>query len=153
MGAAWNTAFALCLFREKNKIGFIKAFSDSPEAFCRESSQLERILKILSLRVVHFLPRFHTAVERTLKHETQPTTIEITPAITDAMQSIQTCVMNMIRKGLLHLKRLQHVDLSSLTLDECCFKKSWEARVQALLDPVWSTLSKQYKRLIQVRIT
>lgn len=148
-GTAWNTAFAVNLYREKNKAGFIKAFSDAPEAFSRETSQLEHVLKTLTLRIVHLFPRFDATVEQTLSPESQPTTLEITPMVTDAMRDIQISVVNMIRKGLMHLKRLQQVDLSQLTLDECCFKKSWETRIQTLVDPIWGSLPKQYKRLIQ----
>ena len=50
-------AFIVRLFREKNKTGFVKAFSDQPEHITSGFSPLKNIMKELQLRNVHIYPR------------------------------------------------------------------------------------------------
>ena len=50
-------AFIVRLYREKNKKGFLKAFSDQPEHITSGLSPLKNIMKELQLRTVHIYPR------------------------------------------------------------------------------------------------
>lgn len=50
-------AFIVRLYREKNKNGFLKAFSDQPEHITSGLSPLRTIMKELHLRTVHIYPR------------------------------------------------------------------------------------------------
>ena len=50
-------AFVVRLYREKNKDGFLKAFSDQPEYITSGISPLRKVLKELQLRNVHIYPR------------------------------------------------------------------------------------------------
>ena len=50
-------AFIVRLYREKNKKGFLKAFSDQPEHITSGMSPLRTIMKELQLRTVHIYPR------------------------------------------------------------------------------------------------
>ena len=50
-------AFIVRLYREKNKKGFLKAFSDQPEHITSGMSPLRTIMKELHLRTVHIYPR------------------------------------------------------------------------------------------------
>ena len=50
-------AFIVRLYREKNKNGFLKAFSDQPEHITSGMSPLRTIMKELQLRTVHIYPR------------------------------------------------------------------------------------------------
>ena len=50
-------AFIVRLYREKNKIGFLKAFTDQPERITSGLSPLKNIMKELQLRKVHIYPR------------------------------------------------------------------------------------------------
>ena len=52
-----NEAFIVRLFREKNKNGFIKAFTDQPEHVTSGLSPLKNVMKELQLRRVHLYPR------------------------------------------------------------------------------------------------
>lgn len=51
-------AFVIRLFREKNKQGFVKAFTDQPEHITSGLSPLKNIMKELQLRRVHIYPRY-----------------------------------------------------------------------------------------------
>lgn len=52
-----SDAFIARLYREKNKKGFLKAFSDQPERITSGLSPLRTIMKELQLRTVHIYPR------------------------------------------------------------------------------------------------
>jgi DNA excision repair protein ERCC-4 len=145
-----NTLFAVKLVREENQTAFLKAFSDVPEGFTREISHIDRVLKDLFLQEIHLCHRSDTSVDASLTMSHQPITFQVTPPITKAMQDIQINIIELLKKGLLHLKRLPLVDLSELNLDECCFKRGWDAVLYRLLEPVWGQLSRRYKQMIQV---
>ncbi|CAB4012674.1 DNA repair endonuclease XPF, partial [Paramuricea clavata] len=49
-------AFILRLYRENNKTGFIKAFSDAPEAFTAGFSKVERVMKNLFVKKLYLWP-------------------------------------------------------------------------------------------------
>lgn len=58
------------LFRQKNKDGFIKAFSDNPVALVGGFSKLEKVMKCLFVAKVFLWPRFQSNVIDTLsKHK------------------------------------------------------------------------------------
>ena len=50
-------AFVIRLYREKNREGFVKAFTDQPEHITSGLSPLKTIMKELQLRRVHIFPR------------------------------------------------------------------------------------------------
>jgi DNA excision repair protein ERCC-4 len=50
-------AFILRLFRNENKEGFIRAFSDEPESFANGIWKLEKSMKTLYQRHVYLWPR------------------------------------------------------------------------------------------------
>jgi DNA excision repair protein ERCC-4 len=63
-------AFILRLYRERNKTGFIKALSNSPQMFVGGFCQVERIMKNLFVRKLYLWPRFHVTVCASLdKHK------------------------------------------------------------------------------------
>ncbi|XP_020615692.1 DNA repair endonuclease XPF-like [Orbicella faveolata] len=53
-------AFILRLYRENNKNGFIKAFSDNPQAFTTGFFQVEKVMKNLFVRKLYLWPRYAT---------------------------------------------------------------------------------------------
>lgn len=50
-------AFIVRLFREKNRDGFVKAFTDQPEHITSGMSPLKNVMKELQLRRAHLYPR------------------------------------------------------------------------------------------------
>lgn len=46
-------AFILRLYKQKNREGFVRALCDAPEAFSRDFSSVERVMKVLYVTKVH----------------------------------------------------------------------------------------------------
>ena len=88
-------SFILRLYRQKNKTGFIKAFSGSPVSFSQSFCQVERVMKNLFLRHLHLWPRYHSTVTSVLA-SCQPQVVEIHLQLTAMMQDIQTAVLDLI---------------------------------------------------------
>ncbi|XP_053990114.1 uncharacterized protein LOC128882524 isoform X2 [Hylaeus volcanicus] len=119
-----NTLFAVKLIREENQTAFLKAFSDLPEGFNRETSHIDRVLKDLFLQEIHLCHRSDPDVDASLTMPHQPITFQVTPPVTKAMQDIQANIIELIKKG-------------------------WDALLYRLLEPVWDQLSRRYKQMIQ----
>ena len=96
-------SFILRLYRQKNKTGFIKAFSGSPVSFSQGFCQVERVMKNLFLRHLHLWPRYHSTVTSVLA-SCQPQVVEIHLQLTAMMQDIQTAVLDLISFTLKVLK-------------------------------------------------
>ena len=60
-------AFILRIYRQKNKVGFLKAFSDNPEAFTVGFSPLATMMRNMFLRKTSLWPRFHMHVAQSLE--------------------------------------------------------------------------------------
>ena len=69
-------SFILRLYRQKNKKGFIKAFSGSPVSFTAGFCKVERVMKNLMVRHLHLWPRFQATVSDVLSAN-QPEVVEI----------------------------------------------------------------------------
>lgn len=93
--------FALELYREQNNVGFIRAFSESPESFLG-INRLGRALRNLQLRKAFMWPRFHVSVMESFKPEVE--TIEIHINQTEEMQMIQCCILTLMQQILNDLK-------------------------------------------------
>ncbi|CAJ0872632.1 16732_t:CDS:2, partial [Entrophospora sp. SA101] len=52
-----------------SRLGFIKAFSDSPETFVSGFSPLQTTLQLLQLRKAFLWPRFHVLVRECLEEK------------------------------------------------------------------------------------
>ena len=98
-------SFILRLYREKNKKGFIKAFSGSPTSFTSGFCQVSRVMRTLFVRNLYLWPRFHANVVESLK-EVTPEVIELHVDMTGAMQTIQTAILDLMNFTLQELKRL-----------------------------------------------
>ena len=62
--------FIMRLYRQKNRDGFIKAFTDNPVALVGGYGKLPRVMKALYVGKVFLWPRFHSSVAACLeKHK------------------------------------------------------------------------------------
>ena len=155
-------SFILRLYRQKNKTGFIKAFSGSPVSFSQGFCQVERVMKNLFLRHLHLWPRYHSTVSSVLA-SCQPQVVEIHLQLTAMMQDIQTAVLDLISFTLkvlkpvlctLHthilkeVKRLNpNLNSEELTVENS-MSKSFHKILQRELDPVWHQLSGKSRQLV-----
>lgn len=141
-------AFILRLYRQKNKKGFIKAFSSSPVSFTRGFSQVTRVMKSLYVRHLFLWPRFHATIQSTLK-ENQPDVIELRLPLTPYMVTIQTAILDLIHFSVKELRRINpSLDLDEMTVENAlskCFKKI----IKFQLEPVWHQLSGKTKQLVE----
>jgi len=125
-------AFIVRLFREKNKKGFVKAFTDQPEHITSGLSPLKNIMKELQLRNVHIYPRsalplpffvtttknpsrFHEDIKQTLERR-QADVIELSQPLTEPMADIHHAIIQCMSTTLSELKRSNTTVCSRLTL-------------------------------------
>lgn len=143
---AYQEAFALRLYRQNNKTGFIKAFTNSSLAFTVGYMQVERVMKTLFVKKLYLWPRFHATVNNCLS-EHKSDVIELHVGITPKMQNIQTALLDIINYIVKELKRLnKHLDLDDLTVENVIAKK-FHKQIHAQLDPIWHQLSSTTKQL------
>ncbi|XP_060818768.1 DNA repair endonuclease XPF isoform X2 [Bombus pascuorum] len=102
---SYQEAFALRLYRQHNKTGFIKAFTNSALAFTVGFMQVERIMKALFVKKLFLWPRFHTLVNNSLE-KNKPDVIELHIKITPKMLNIQTSLLDIMNYIIKELKRL-----------------------------------------------
>ncbi|KAF0302752.1 DNA repair endonuclease XPF [Amphibalanus amphitrite] len=139
-------AFILRLYRQKNKTGFIKAFSSSPLSFTSGFCQVQRVMRNLFVRNLYLWPRFHLQVNQTLK-ECAPEVVEIRLKMTPLMMSIQTALLDLINITCKEFRRLNpSLDWDSLTA-ETVLSRSFHKVTRHRLDPVWNQLSARTRQL------
>ncbi|KAH8235738.1 hypothetical protein KR032_006560, partial [Drosophila birchii] len=140
-------AFALRLYRQKNKTGFVKAFSSSPEAFTIGYSHIERTMRNLFVKNLYIWPRFHATVRGAL-HPWQAQTIELHVPLSQSMTSIQTHILDIMNFLVREIKRINRtVDMEAVTVENCVTKK-FHKILQAQLDCIWHQLNSQTKLIV-----
>ncbi|BET02202.1 ERHypothetical proteinypothetical protein [Nesidiocoris tenuis] len=140
-------AFSLRLFRQKNRTGFINAFSQSPQTFSSGIMKLERIMKTLFVTELNLWPRFHAVVNASLK-ERQPQVIELNLELSSYMSTIQTSVLDCVHFCTKEIKRINpSLDTEDITAENALSKQFYKL-LQSKLDPIWNQLSSRTKQLI-----
>jgi DNA excision repair protein ERCC-4 len=98
-----SEAFILRLYREENKAGFIKAFTDRPDALVNGIGKLERLCKSLLVRNVHAWPRFHVHVAESIN--VQVDLVELRVGMTSRMVEIQALLLECLGACLTEVKK------------------------------------------------
>ncbi|KAK9236723.1 hypothetical protein V1525DRAFT_406053 [Lipomyces kononenkoae] len=154
--ATSQEAFILRLFREKNKSGFIKAFSDMPESFTTGFSPLTNMLKHMFLRKASLWPRFQVLVAESLEQDTTThnklkDVIEVSVSLTPSMREIQTAVLECVDICLRELRR-SNSSILDLEDDEWAVENAlhtnFDVRIRRQLDPVWHRLSYKSRQMV-----
>ncbi|XP_059178554.1 DNA repair endonuclease XPF-like isoform X2 [Physella acuta] len=140
-------AFILRLYRQKNKTGFIKAFTDNPESFTSGFCHVERIMKTLFVKKLFLWPRFHASIVSTFKKH-QVNVIEIHLQMTTAMTACQTALLDLINACINELKRSNPgIDTDEITVENA-LSKAFELLIRLQLEPVWHQLSSKTRQLV-----
>ncbi|XP_025904852.1 DNA repair endonuclease XPF [Nothoprocta perdicaria] len=141
-------AFILRLYRQKNKQGFIKAFTDNAVAFNTGFCHVERVMRSLFVRKLYLWPRFHIAVNSFLeKHK--PEVVEIHVSMTPKMLAIQTSILDILNACLRELKRYNPaLEVEDLSLENA-IGKPFDKTIRHYLDPLWHQLGAKTKSLVQ----
>ncbi|XP_047530253.1 DNA repair endonuclease XPF [Vanessa atalanta] len=141
-------AFVLRLYRQKNKTGFVKAFSNSPISFTFGYHQVEKVMRALFVTELYLWPRFHSTVIKSLKSR-QAEVIELHVSLTTNMGLIQTCLLDIMNYTVKQLKSINRtLDMQEITTENCITKK-FHKILQSQLDCVWHQLSTRTKEYIQ----
>lgn len=98
-------AFALRLYRQSNKTGFVKAFSNSPISFTFGYNQVEKVMRALFVTELFLWPRFHGSIIKNLKSR-QAEVVELHIPLTTNMSYIQTCLLDIINYTVKQLKSI-----------------------------------------------
>ncbi|KAL1747983.1 hypothetical protein HDZ31DRAFT_79987 [Schizophyllum fasciatum] len=140
-------AFIVRLYREKNKEGFLKAFTDQPEHITSGLSPLKNIMKELQLRQVHLYPRFQDGVKKALERR-RADVVELSQNMTESMEEIHHAIIQCMTSTLADLKRSNtSLDLDDLTVENAYFR-SFDLIVRRQLDPVWHKVGPRTKQLV-----
>ncbi|CAH0557947.1 unnamed protein product [Brassicogethes aeneus] len=140
-------AFVLRLYRQNNKTGFIKAFSNSAQSFTVGFGHVERIMRTVFVKELYIWPRFHSLVIESLKKH-QPKVSEFHIPITDKMRKIQTFLLELMNLTVKELKKNnKSVELQEISVENCLTKK-FHKIFQLQMDAVWHQLSSKSQQLI-----
>ncbi|KAH8279533.1 hypothetical protein KR044_011910 [Drosophila immigrans] len=140
-------AFALRLYRQRNKTGFIKAFTSSPESFTIGYAHIERTMRNLFVKQLYIWPRFHATVRAALQ-PWQTQTLELHVPLTTRISSIQTHILDIMNFLVREIKRINRtVDMEAITVENCVTKK-FHKILQAQLDCIWHQLNSQTKLIV-----
>ncbi|KAG8432939.1 hypothetical protein GDO86_017269 [Hymenochirus boettgeri] len=141
-------AFILRLYRQKNKQGFIKAFTDNPVAFHTGFCQVERVMRNLFVKKLYLWPRFHVSINSFLDRH-KPEVIELHVSMTPAMLSIQSSILDIMNACLKELKRYNPaLEVEDLSLENA-LGKPFDKTIRHYLDPLWHQLGAKTKSLVQ----
>lgn len=140
-------AFALRLYRQKNKTGFVKAFSNNVEAFTFGYGHVEKVMRNLFITELLIWPRFQATIQKSLK-PFEPQIVEFSVPMSHKMIMIQTCLFDLMSFIVKEIKRLnRYADLEELTVENCVTQQ-FNRILQAQLDTIWYRLSSQTKLLV-----
>ncbi|XP_039216664.1 DNA repair endonuclease XPF isoform X1 [Crotalus tigris] len=141
-------AFILRLYRQKNKQGFVKAFSDNPVAFNTGFCHVERVMRNLFVRKLYLWPRFHAVVHSCLEQH-KPEVVEIHITMTSAMRAIQSSILDILNACLKELKQCNPaLEVEDLSLENA-IGMAFEKIIRHYLDPLWHQLGSKTKSLVQ----
>ncbi|KAK5129646.1 hypothetical protein LTR08_003008 [Meristemomyces frigidus] len=142
-------AFIVRIFKQKNKNGFLKAFSDQPEPFTSGFQPLTNILRNLFLRKPVLYPRFHVTVAKSLEGKRKAEVIELEVPMTDAMREIQNAVLECVEVSIMELKKGNTgIEMEDWTLDSA-LHRSFDTIIRRQLDPVWHRTSFRTKQIVR----
>lgn len=142
-------AFILRIYRQKNKVGFLKALSDNPEPFTYGFSPLTAMMRNMFLRKASLWPRFHMSVAQSLEGKKTAEVIELEVPMTDSMSQIQAAIMECVEVSIHELKKGNSglLDMEDWTLDSA-LTKNFDAVVRRQLEPSWHRLSWKTKQIV-----
>ncbi|KAM0333588.1 hypothetical protein ACHAQA_002253 [Verticillium albo-atrum] len=141
-------AFILRIYRQKNKAGFLKAFSDNPDPFATGFSPLSTMMRNLFLKKASLWPRFHVTVAESLEGKKKAEVIELEVPMTDAMKDIQNAIMECVEVSIHELKKGNTgLEMEDWNLDSALLK-NFDVIVRRQLDPNWHRVSWKTRQIV-----
>jgi DNA excision repair protein ERCC-4 len=140
-------AFILRQYRQTNKNGFLKAFSDSPERFTVGFAPLATYLRNLFLRQAVLYPRFQIEVARSLEGKRKAEVIELEVNMTESMLTIQVAIMECVEASIQELKKGNTgLETGEWNMDNA-IHANFDTLVMGQLNPVWHRLHPRTKQI------
>ena len=141
-------AFILRVYRQKNKVGFLKAFSDNPDPFTTGFSPLSTMLRNMFLKKVSLWPRFHVTVANSLEGKKKAEVIELEVPMTDSMKEIQNAIMECVEVSIHELKKGNSgLEMDDWNLDSALLK-NFDVIVRRQLEPNWHRVSWKTRQIV-----
>lgn len=141
-------AFIVRVYRQSNKRGFLKAFSDSPEPFTMGFAPLANMMRNLFLRKASLWPRFHVSVAESLEGNRKAEVIELEVPMSDKMREIQNAVLECVEISVTELRKSNTgLDMEEWTLDSA-LHKNFDMIIRRQLDPIWHRVSFRTRQIV-----
>ncbi|KAL8749781.1 MAG: hypothetical protein Q9184_006669 [Pyrenodesmia sp. 2 TL-2023] len=141
-------AFIIRIYRQMNKAGFLKAFSDNPEPFTTGFAPLATMMRNLFLRKPSLWPRFHVTVAKSLEGRKKAEVIELEVPMTDGMKDIQNAVLECVEVSIGELRKADTgLELDDWTLDSA-LHRSFDVIIRRQLDPIWHRVSFRTRQIV-----
>ncbi|KAG6006181.1 hypothetical protein E4U21_007291 [Claviceps maximensis] len=141
-------AFILRVYRQKNKIGFLKAFADNPDPFTTGFSPLSTMMRNLFLKKASLWPRFHVTVAQSLEGKKKAEVIELEVPMTDSIKDIQNAIMECVEVSIHELKKGNSgLEMEDWHLDSALLK-NFDVIVRRQLDPNWHRVSWKTRQIV-----
>ncbi|KAF6835895.1 DNA excision repair protein ercc-4 [Colletotrichum plurivorum] len=141
-------AFILRIYRQKNKAGFLKAFSDNPDPFSTGFSPLATAMRNLFLKKASLWPRFHVTVAQSLEGKKTAEVIELNITMSEAMRTIQNAVLECVEVSIHELKKGNTgLEMEDWNLDSA-LHKNFDVIIRRQLDPNWHRVSWKTRQIV-----
>lgn len=141
-------AFIVRIYRQANKRGFLKAFSDSPEPFTTGFAPLANMLRNLFLRKASLWPRFHISVAEALEGHRKAEVIELEVPMSGKMREIQNAVLECVEISIAELRKSNTgLDMEEWTLDSA-LHRNFDVSIRRQLDPIWHRVSFRTRQIV-----
>ncbi|KAJ5092555.1 hypothetical protein NUU61_007425 [Penicillium alfredii] len=141
-------AFIARIYRQANKRGFLKAFSDSPEPFTTGFAPLANMLRNLFLRKASLWPRFHVSVADSLEGHRKAEVIELEVPMSGKMREIQNAVLECVEISISELRKTNTgLDMEEWTLDSA-LHRNFDISIRRQLEPIWHRVSFRTRQIV-----
>ena len=141
-------AFIARVYRQNNKSGFVKAFSDNPEPLATGFSPLSSTMRNLFLRKPTLWPRFHATVAKSLEGRKKAEVIEFDVPMSDSMREIQNAILECVEISISELRRSgTGLEMEDWTL-ESALHRNFDVIIRRQLDPVWHRTNFKTRQIV-----
>lgn len=141
-------AFIVRIYRQSNKRGFLKAFSESPEPLTTGFAPLANMLRNLFLHKASLWPRFHVSVSEALEGDRKAEVIELEVPMSSKMQEIQNAVLECVEMSVAELRKANTgLDMEEWTLDSA-LHRNFAPAIRRQLQTIWHRVTHRTKQIV-----
>lgn len=141
-------AFIVRIYRQANKRGFLKAFSDSPEPLTTGFAPLANVLRNLFLPKASLWPRFEVSVAESLEGHRKAEVIELEVPMSAKMREVQNAVLECVEISIAELRKANTgLDMEEWTLDSA-LHRNFDISIRRQLDPIWHRVSFRTRQIV-----